>query len=326
MKKILFPLLFLLATGAGAQSSIFATIGGGDLYRIDLATCSRTFVGATGVGFGDIAFTTDGKLWGIAGGELFQIDTTTGVATSVGQTWVGAISLVGLNDTILLAEEQMKLYRINTNTAIAEYVDTIGYQALGDFTWYDNDLYMVSTGSQIVKIELDSAVTAIQSVTAIGSTVPGCEGAVTAEFTDDYNAIVGFSGEDAIKICQIDGSHQVLCPAINPGGTPGAASMRLATQMPEPTLCAVPAQVKSVYAHTRLEVFPNPATHELRVTMDVPGKCDFRIYNAVGQVVLSGTLSDSRLPINISGLPNGFYTLEAHTGKETLRRNFTVSK
>ena len=98
-------------------------------------------------------------------------------------------------------------------------------------TWYDDDLYMIT---QLIKIVLNDSNTAIESVTPISFTVPICEGAVTASFVGDYNSIIGFSGPDLIKVCQLDGSTQMLCPDLNIDGTPGAASIRLPTQVPQP--------------------------------------------------------------------------------------------
>ena len=66
-------LFLLISLNVSSQKRIFATISGGDLYSIDLVNCNKYFVGATGVGFGDIAFTTNGLLWGISNGQLFKI-------------------------------------------------------------------------------------------------------------------------------------------------------------------------------------------------------------------------------------------------------------
>src|SRR5262249_20796009 len=156
----------------------------------------------------------DGQLWGIAGGNLYHIDTANANATLVGNTGIGGVSLVALNDTTLLIEGNSILYGINVNTASSYYIDTIGYSASGDLTWYDDDLFMVTSGVQIIKIVLNNTYSSIVSVTPIGSAVPTCEGAVTASFIGNYNSIVGFNGSNLIKICQLDGSYQMLCPSL----------------------------------------------------------------------------------------------------------------
>lgn len=326
MKKLIIAFLLAATHTAFAQQPIFATITGGDLYSFDLAHCSRTFIGATGIGFGDLALTTDGKLFGIAGGELFHINTSNANATSVGFTGLDAVSLVGLDDTTLLAEAGKKLYRVNTNTAMPQYLDTIGYQAAGDLTWYDDDLYMVTADGKIVRIVLNSTATAITSVTPIGSSIPSCEGAVTASFKDDYNAIVGFNGKDAIKICQIDGSYQTLCPDLNIGGTPGAASMRLATQSPKPVSCAKPTAVTTISEKNLFSIFPNPATNELNIAMNTQQTFEFRIYNTLGQAVRSGTAQGKKTVVELSNLANGFYSIEIRVDHQTNRQSFILAK
>lgn len=326
MKKLIIAFLLALTNTAFAQQPIFATITGGDLYSFDLEACSREFVGATGIGFGDIAFTTDGKLWGIAGGELFHINTTTASVTSIGLTGLDAVSLVGLNDTTLLADAGKKLYSINTNTAAVQYIDTIGYQSAGDLTWLDDDLYMVTSDAKIVKMVLNSTNTAILSISLLGMSIPACEGAVTASFKDDYNSIVGFNGKDAIKICPIDGSYQMLCPDLNIGGTPGAASMRLPTQSPKPVLCTIPTAIETVNTNDLLSIFPNPAKNELHITVGSHEAFAFRIYNTLGQLVQAGSAATQTKTIDISHLSNGCYSVEILMGKEVKRQNFVIAK
>jgi hypothetical protein len=307
-----------------SQQQLFATISGGDLYSFTLEECSRTFIGSTGIGFGDIAFTPNGRLWGIAGGELFEIDPVTASTTLVGPTGTNAVSLVGLNDSILLAENDLKLYAINTITANSSYIDTIGYQASGDLTWYDEDLYM-TTAPYIIKMTLNNAYTDILSVVPIGSDVPTCEGAFTASFDGDYNSIIGFNGGDLIKICQIDGSHSMLCPNLNFGGTPGAASIRLATQIPQPVNCST-ANIDGLVSDDSFLLFPNPVKHDLNIQLQENNNFDFVIYNTVGQVIKAGQLEKNRSTINVSDLTNGIYILEFSSSVSRRQQYFVVER
>jgi hypothetical protein len=269
MKKGVVVVLFLSWLNGFSQQPIFATISGGNLYSFDLTNCTRHFIGSTGQGFGDIAFTPDGRLWGIISGNLYQIDTATAIASLVGNTGIGGVTLVGLNDTTLLIELTTILYGINTNTAASYLIDTIGYSAAGDLTWYDDDLYMVTSGGRIIRIVLDSTFTSILSVAQIGSSIPTCEGAVTASFEDNYNSIVGFNGPNLIKICQIDGSFSTLCPSLNVGGTPGAASIRLATQIPQPAFCSITG-IEDYSMNNLFSIYPNPAQNNSLLTFTYP--------------------------------------------------------
>lgn len=234
MKKLLIVLGLFGSHAMVAQEMIYATIAGGDLYAFDIYNCTSQFIGSTGQGFGDIAFTPNGRLWGIVNYELYEIDPLTANAELVGFTGVGSVSLVALNDSTLLTEADLQLYALNTNDASSYVIGTIGYGASGDLTWYDNDLYMLTP---LIKIVLDDSFTSIVDVIPVSLDIPICEGAATASFGDEWNSIVGFQGEDLIKVCHIDGSYELLCPGLNVGGTPGAASIRLATQIPEPIAC-----------------------------------------------------------------------------------------
>jgi gliding motility-associated-like protein len=220
LKNFLAGLLFLISVKVFSQQKIFATVSGGDLYSIDVANCAKNFIGATGIGFGDIAFTKNGDLWGISNGQLFKIDTINASTTLIGNTGIGAVSLVGLNDTILLAESQTNLYGINTNDASSYLIGEIGYQATGDLVLIDKTLYMVTP---LVRIELNSSFTEILNVFPINLTLPNCEGA--AIYEDNYISIIGFNGSSLIQICQEDGRYKEICPNLTFNGTPGAASM-----------------------------------------------------------------------------------------------------
>ena len=272
MKTLAAALLLFISGRTVSQELIYATIAGGDLYSFDLSDCTREFIGSTGQGFGDIAFTPNGELWGIVGAQLYHIDPTTANATLIGFTGLKSVSLAALNDSTLLTEFETNLYAVNTTSASSTFIDAIGFQAAGDLTWYDDDLYMVTSFGQIIKIVLNSSNTGILSVTAIGSDIPVCEGAVTASFPDNYNSIAGFNGHDLIKICQIDGSIQMLCPELNIGGTPGAASIRLPTQEPQPGSCTPPTGIDPVRMDHLFTVFPNPACNTLHIQVEYSQK------------------------------------------------------
>lgn len=326
MKNILLALLLTVSLPSFSQEPIFATIAGGDLYAFNLENCTRRFIGSTGQGFGDIAFTPNGELWGIVGGELYQIDTATANATLVGSTGLEAVSLVGLNDSTLLAESGAKLYKIHTTDASFTYVDTIGYQAAGDLTWYDDDLYIVTSSEPIIRIVLNSSITAILSVTPIGISAPTCEGAVTASFDGEYNSIVGFSGPNLIKICQIDASVQKLCPDLNIGGTPGAASLRLPTQSPVPESCEKTNSLEASPSGHAFSIFPNPATSQLNIEVTIDRNGTFSIYNALGQRIKTGDLGGNTTTLEINDWIDGVYYIEVSVDAKTERQRFVVKR
>jgi hypothetical protein len=323
MKKIFVALLCILSINSFSQQPIFATIGGGDLYSFDIVNCTRRFIGSTDYGFGDIAFTPNGQLYGIVSGQLYQIDTTTANATLIGDTGIGAVTLVGLNDTTVLAEWYSKLYSISTIDGASTYIDTIGFGSDGDLTWYDDDLYIVTGGGGIVKIVLNETITAIESATLIGASIPTCEGAVTASFEDDYNYILGFNAHDLIKICHIDGTYVTICQDLNYGGTPGAASIRLPKQSYQPTDCFT-ADLAEKNVGNQFFVFPNPAINELNIQSNFNESVSYQIFNSFGQVVQSGFLLSENTTVGIDQLARGLYFLELKSATITERQSFMV--
>jgi gliding motility-associated-like protein len=242
LKKLFVIFLLINASLCKAQDSIFVVISGGDLYSLDINNCTSNFIGKTNGSFGDIAITPNGILWGISSGILYKINPQTADTTIIGQTGKSGVTLVELNDTILLMEFGKDLYKIDTRTAVSTLVGNIGYQAAGDLTWMDNDLFMISAGI-LIKIELDALVTKINKVTPINNSsnlLPNCEGLVSAEFDNEYNYIIGFSADDVYKICPIDGSYVTMCNNIVPNGIPGGAAKRLKVQNPLPKNCSKP--------------------------------------------------------------------------------------
>ena len=244
-----------------AQTSTYVTIAGGDLYKLDFDNCSNLFIGSTGQGFGDIAYTPNGKLWGIENGNLYEINTSNANVTFLGYTSVHAVSLVDLSDTIVLAEFNQNLYGIKTTDATSFLIGNIGYSATGDLTWYDNELYMASAGL-LIKIVLNETYTEIISSTPvnnISNPIPGCEGLATVSFSESHNSIIGFSGWDIYEICHVDGSYQIICEEITlPNGIPGAASIRLPTQSPQPGSCQFLSIKEYPNQNTIVQIYPNP--------------------------------------------------------------------
>jgi Secretion system C-terminal sorting domain len=291
-----------------AQYTVYATEAGGKLYLFDVQNCIRKFVGETGQGFGDIALTPNANLWGIVGGNLYQINTQTAQVTFIGQTGLQAVSLVGLNDSTLLAESELQLYKIDTRDASTYLVGTIGYNASGDLTWYDNDLYMTTP---LVRIELDSNYSSILRVTAIDSALPTCEGAATARFDNDLNAIVGFNGPDLLKICRTDGTYTVLCPNLNTNGTPGAAALRLPNQSPIPDACSLSTAVSNhIQRTTEVAVFPNPTEVTFTIQTESSTGFQYTLFNAAGQIVVYGHAEGASHTIATHTLTPGIYTLK----------------
>lgn len=224
LKRILHISLFLFfalnCTIIFSQQRIFYTVSGGDLYAMDPINCTNDFIGSPGMGFGDIAFTSDGRLWGISQGDLYSIDTLNASTQLIGPIGVYSVSLVGINDSILLTESMQDLYQINVNTVNSHYIGHIGYQATGDLVLAENVVYMITP---LVKIELNNEYSQIINVKSINENVPPSAG--SAVMNDKCFSIVSFTAVGIVKIKQDNGEYNIFCSNITYDNVSGAASI-----------------------------------------------------------------------------------------------------
>lgn len=213
---------------AFTQDATFVTVGGGDLYSLNLIECTSEYRGTTGLGFGDIAFTSDGRLWGIIGGDIYEIDTSNANVNFIGNCGISPVSLVGLNDTMLLAESGYNLFKINVNQPNSSVIGNIGYAANGDLTWRNDFLYMTS-GYNLIRIELDENFNSIISTSVVNSdtsSVFNSMALLTGTFDNCPNTIVLFDAyNNAIRVNADNGETEIMCSNIVFGGVPGAASI-----------------------------------------------------------------------------------------------------
>jgi hypothetical protein len=230
MKPFIISLLFFLCLQASSQQPVFIN-GGAEIYSVNMSDCSYRFVGkSNGPQFDDIAFTPDGRLWGIADGSVYQIDTTNAVATFIINSIVAdGVSLVALNDSILLGETLDTLWATNIRTSQNYNMGNIGYDAAGDLSWLGNDLYMTSY-NQLIKIIFNSNFSAIVSskpVNSIDNPIPMCDGLATV-LLNGQASLIGFCNGGAYNISPIDGTFQLICDL----GADGAASISYPTAFP----------------------------------------------------------------------------------------------
>lgn len=68
-------------------------------------------------------------------------------------------------------------------------------------------------------------------------------------------------------------------------------------------------------------LFPNPANDKLSVSHDFPGNIDYKIYNYLGELVISGAL-DQSLEIGIQTLPAGSYFVQLLNENQNMTQRF----
>jgi hypothetical protein len=77
-----------------------------------------------------------------------------------------------------------------------------------------------------------------------------------------------------------------------------------------------------------LQLYPVPATDELNVQFENPGKCEAYIYDMSGKLVRGFELNENNNHLSLDGLSNGFYTIQIadKQGNAIARGRFTVLK
>lgn len=250
MKKYFLLFLSLLSLKLFSQKIIVST-GIHELYAIDILNCKQTFLNNTGFYFQDISYTTDGRLWGISEQKLYQIDTLTYIPKYIGTTGViHSTTLIELDDSTLITNEDDSLYQLNVNTLSRVNMGGFdkNYRAMGDLTWYNNELYMscsivgvLDQKTSFMRIKLSADKKKITSSEIIGKTEKDLHflGLITTSLPGEHT-IIGFAENDVYKICHQDGTIRKICSLIpsNKSFVLGAAAMKVNYPITDTTSCS----------------------------------------------------------------------------------------
>jgi hypothetical protein len=165
MKSILFftLLFFLFLTPKQIEAqSFFICNEGGEIGKMNIADCSfKKFPILNSINFFDIAFSPNGKLYGIEGYNLYEIDT---IANSTPKLVIqlpegGNALTVDKFGLIYGAGETIWSYDI-VNNSFKSYgammAEGVLLRSAGDLTFYNGNLYLASNKKSIVKINLNN--------------------------------------------------------------------------------------------------------------------------------------------------------------------------
>lgn len=226
----LLSALLVVLTAFG-QERILVSTGFDELYELDLASCQTTLIGYSSTPFIDIAFTPNGRLWGAAGNSLYEINPQDGSDVLIGSMpGFGTVSLVAFNNDTLLGEYQAWLWGISVSDGSAWRIDSIGYYASGDLTWYDGSLYMTALGSKLIRMNVSHDLTSISDIQVVGfmnGSIGSWYGANTVllDPCSGSKAMLGFDGQNVYFVSPVDATVQLSCLNIFPIGVTGATSM-----------------------------------------------------------------------------------------------------
>jgi hypothetical protein len=307
--SLFLGVLMSTALNSASQTRAYCTIPGGDLYSLNFNQCSYDFIGSSNQGFGDIAITEDGKLFGHVGGQLYQVDTLTAEATFIGATGLEAVSMVAFDNQTLFVEAMMSLYAVDVTDASTTLIGYIGYQAAGDLTWFGDDLYLMAAG-QLIRITMNddfSAIENVEPVNSLDAQIPICEGLVAANFGAEGNWIVGLCGTDVYRICEVDGTFELVCDDLLVYGFPGGTAYRLPQQDPSIAPCTLTSVAESDLVEP-LRMFIDEASDKLIVRSDETlGFSGIKVYSSNGQLVEEYIFSGNYAEFDVSQFPAGVY-------------------
>lgn len=227
--------LFSAALAAQAAPTLWVSTGGAGLATVDVSTGATSFIGNTGVVLTDIAFSPTGELYGISFSDLYRVNSSTGATTLVGNLGsVGGTAnalVFGANGTLYMAGSS--LYTVDTQTGAATAVGAIGHQSGGDLAFIGGDLYMASTGNQLVELDLATGLGTVIGNLGVGS--------MYGLATPDNANLYGVADQSVYLVDTATGAavfQSTFAPTLS-GGAFGLAFLSEAGNVPEPGTLAL---------------------------------------------------------------------------------------
>lgn len=320
MKKYLLFVWLLLSSACVAQaqqdsSTIWISTAGGNIYTLNVNTCSAQLYCSTGKPFLDIALTPDGNLWGNTQDTLYRIYPN-GVTTPVGKIPPSA-ALVGLNDSTLLIDSMAYLLAVKTTNTDTRILGFISFNADGDFTWMGKDLYMVAQ-SYLIKIILNDDYYSIQQIDSIrlDSSAYYTPGLATAFLDTSGWRLIGLPGNIEIySIDTLNGHYYELCNNPETDTAWGAASM-VFPPTPSTSIKAISKEAVQVY------VYPNPTTANIYFALksfngDI-SKMSILFYDMNGKKLNGFPMSSREKQITLENFAPGTYIIKLKYGKKCI--------
>ncbi len=201
--------LILLSFSSSAQNFL-ANNSDGNLIALDINGCTTSTV--IGIGsYTDIAQHPNGFLYAVkSNGQLFQINTTTGNTNLVS-------SFPGSQYYALTADAQGTIFGASGNGSLASYnpntntsltYPNMGFDASGDLTFYQGDMYMATTDNTMVRIDPDNPAnnSVFIDFSSSNATIFGIVSAVDGCTVQTY----AISNDNSSRIYEIDWENQAF--------------------------------------------------------------------------------------------------------------------
>ncbi len=203
MKKPINVLLAVLAIcgvfalTTSAQASILACDWSGDLFSVNTADATLSYIGSTGLGnLGTIEYAADGTLYGITAGSssgLYRIDPTTAAATFVGSLGIGFVMEGGLAfgpdgtayGAHYAASAGRALFSIDLNNGAATEIGLIGdgFTDVNGLAWRNDGTLIGVDEFDGTIIEIDPTSGAASTLSTLGFSCSAIGGMTTDPLT-----------------------------------------------------------------------------------------------------------------------------------------------
>lgn len=349
MKPLFYALFFVLLPASFSHGQQHVFVPGNreaiHLFRVDITNCTSQTLDTLPIGVGTIAFTPDGRLWGInnnlTNSFLYQIDTITGQVTLAGyfdshDIYIDA--LTALNDSTLLFAGQNapdSLYALNVNTMHSYLVGRTGYTCWGDLVWYRNELYMTgfpgnnSDSMFLLKITLNNnsypPIAGVTRMCKLPKVFSHTLGLATVILPNMDTAMVVFADSNAYTLNPLDCSYQLLCNAIVPDSLylSGAASLLSYPSVPI-ILDTVNPNPNSIVSPSgnglKVKLYPNPANKALNVSYESDVKAILILTDITGSIQFRQQLVKGTQQINVTPLAAGLYIAIIQTEDGAIHR------
>jgi hypothetical protein len=159
----------------------------------------------------DIAFDSDGTLYGVDFGTLYRIDKATGATTQIGAL-LGGVNGSALNDingltfspdgTLYASSESGILYTINTSTAVATSIFNTGFSGGGDLAFHQGRLYYTDGADLIFLDPVNQHAVNIGQIKPIGAR----SGVVYGLAEGDNGTLYAVAGQDIYAVDTLTGA------------------------------------------------------------------------------------------------------------------------
>lgn len=197
-----------LASPAAAQNvtELYVHDAQGQLAVVDVASGQVTIVGDMGVVMTDIAFASDGRLFGLDFTTVYEIDPRTAVVAAIGSHGIsdGNALVFGADGTLYaMGGSSNQLYEIDPTTGSASSLGTAGVFSAGDLAFLGGELYVSSSSHTLVRIDLGPPVA--------GATVGGFGFFdVYGLATSDAGVLYGVAGTQIFGVDPLTGAGALL--------------------------------------------------------------------------------------------------------------------